>query len=117
MELFRSGDYLETLRKRAGRSRVYSRHQLVGLLMAEFLDDRPHKALYMRLAKRPDAEYLLRVAKEVGSRKGVKNKGAYFMRIVPPRFDTTHNQWKSSQLKVITAKRSSVKKQRSLFGA
>src|SRR3989344_366972 len=116
MELFRSGStplttggngYLETLRKRAKRSRVYSRHQLIGLLMAAYLGDRAHKALYMRLAKRPDAEHLLQAAKEVGSRPNVKNKGAYFMRII--------SQWKSSRSTATTGKKTSAKNKRSLF--
>ncbi|MBI2036944.1 MAG: hypothetical protein HYT14_01115, partial [Candidatus Liptonbacteria bacterium] len=102
MELFREpwrtrggNGYIETLRKRAKRSRVYSRHQLIGLLMAAYLGDREHKALYMRLAKRPDAEYLLQAAKEVGSRPNVRNKGAYFMRVITSK--QVIPQWKSSR--------------------
>lgn len=120
MELFRSGNgYLETLRKRAKRSRVYSRHQLIGLLMAAYLGDRAHKALYMRLAKRPDVEQLLQAAKEVGSRANVRNKGAYFMKVITRKQVITQAQvipqWKSSRSTARTEKGSSAKKQRSLF--
>ncbi len=74
--------YLETLKKRARESRVYSFHQLVGLDLAQILEDEKHKALYMRLAKTRSPAKLLKLAKEVAERKNVENKGAYFMRLL-----------------------------------
>ena len=75
------GDYLKTLRDRKKTSRVYSRHQSIGLALAELLHDRPHKTLYIKLAKDYDGELLLTVAKDIRERGAVKNKGAYFMKI------------------------------------
>lgn len=74
--------YLDELKRRSGESRVYSEHQLIGLLIAEALEDEAHKALYMRLAKKHDPDRLLKIAKDVASREGIENKGAYFMKIV-----------------------------------
>ncbi|MCL4405068.1 MAG: hypothetical protein M1361_01575 [Patescibacteria group bacterium] len=75
-------DYLETLRKRAKESKVYSYHQLVGLTIAELLQDDKHKALYIKLAKLHNPDKLVRLARDVAERKNVKNKGAYFMRLL-----------------------------------
>ncbi len=74
--------YLEKLRERKGESKAYTKHQLVGLEIAAILDDFAHKALYIKLAKEKDSDKLLEVAKDVASRENIKNKGAYFMRIV-----------------------------------
>ncbi len=74
--------YLETLRKRAKESKVYSFHQLVGLDLARILEDDAHKSLYMRLAKTKSPAKLLKLAKDVAERKNVDNKGAYFMRLL-----------------------------------
>jgi hypothetical protein len=74
--------YLQNLKKRAKESRAYTKFQLVGLEIANILKDQKHKALYIRLAKTGDADQLLRVAKEVADRGNVRNKGAYFMRLV-----------------------------------
>ena len=73
-------DYKELLRKRAKESKVYSSHQMIGLMIAEVLEDREHKALYIKLAKNEDSDKLLRLAKSVAEKKDVRNKGAYFMR-------------------------------------
>ena len=75
-------DYLELLKKRAKESKVYSPHQLTGLLIAEILRDEKHKSLYMKLAKEYDAQKLLNLAQSVAERKHVENKGAYFMRLL-----------------------------------
>lgn len=78
-----SPDYLKTLKQRAKESRVYKKFQLVGLEIAEILGDEKHKTLYIKLAKEeknPDS--LLDLAKKVAERKNIKNKGAYFMKIV-----------------------------------
>lgn len=74
--------YLEVLKERKKTSRVYKVHQSTGLALAEILDDEKHKSLYMKIAKERDAQELIELAKDVASRKGVKNKGAYFMRLL-----------------------------------
>jgi hypothetical protein len=75
-------DYLDELRKRARESRVYSKHQLVGLEIAQILCDEEHKSLYIKLAKEHDSDKLLRLAKSIAERKNIKNKGAYFMKLL-----------------------------------
>jgi len=74
-------DYLDELERRKKESRVYSEHQLVGLLVAEILEDEEHKSLYIKLARDDDADKLFKLAKSVASRKNVANKGAYFMKL------------------------------------
>ena len=74
--------YIEELKRRSGESKVYSEHQLMGLLIAEALGDEAHKSLYMRLAKKHNANTLLEIAKDVAERENVENKGAYFMKII-----------------------------------
>lgn len=73
--------YLEEIRKRRKESKVYKEFQLVGLEIADMLGDRAHKSLYIRLAKGGNKSLLLSVARDVSERKGIKNKGAYFMRV------------------------------------
>lgn len=75
-------DYIEELKKRGRESRVYTPHQLVGLEIAEILEDNEHKALYMKLAKTMDHSELLGAAKSVAERGDVENKGAYFMKVI-----------------------------------
>jgi len=74
-------DYLELLKERKKTSRAYVRHQSIGLVVADILHDRGHKTLYMKLTKEYDPNLVLAVAKDVAERIGVKNKGAYFMKI------------------------------------
>lgn len=75
-------EYSETIKQRKSESKAYSSHQLLGLDLAEILNDRAHKSLYMKLAKQYNHQKLLTLAKSVASRKNVKNKGAYFMRLL-----------------------------------
>lgn len=75
-------DYLKELKERGKTSRVYREYQLVGLLVAEILGDEKHKSLYIKLAREHGTEKMLRLAKDVADRKRVKNKGAYFMRML-----------------------------------
>ncbi len=77
-----NNDYLETLRERAKESRAHKKFQFIGVEIAKILDDPKHTALYIKLAKERGEERLMRLAKEVGERKNIKNKGAYFMRIL-----------------------------------
>lgn len=77
--------YLRDLAARRARSRVRTRHQLMGLLMAELLQDRPHKSLYIKMAKEGDQDLLMALAKDVASRSEVDNLGAYFMAVAHER--------------------------------
>jgi hypothetical protein len=70
------------LKRRAKESRVYRKYQLLGLAIAEALKDERHKSLYIKLAKEHGGEKLLRLAKDIAERKGVKNRGAYFMALL-----------------------------------
>ena len=71
--------YMEELKRRGVESHVYKKYQLTGLQIADILEDRKHKALYIKLAKERDPEQLLVAAKGVAENKNVRNKGAYFM--------------------------------------
>jgi len=77
-----SKHYIDELARRAGESHVYRKYQLIGLEIAAILGDEKHKALYIKLAKEGNQGRLLQIAKEVADRKGVKNRGAYFMKLV-----------------------------------
>lgn len=83
-------DYLGILRKRKRESRAYSKHQLLGLEIAQILGDEKHKSLYIKLAKEGKGEELLRIAKEVAERRSVKNPGAYFMKLIKKPVHATH---------------------------
>jgi len=74
--------YLDNLKKRNKESRVYTSYQLLGLEIADILNDNAHKSLYIKLAKDYDPDTLLRIAKSVAEKKRVRNKGAYFMRVL-----------------------------------
>ncbi|MEY4731647.1 MAG: hypothetical protein RL681_593 [Candidatus Parcubacteria bacterium] len=71
--------YLEIIRERGKRSRIYRKYQLVGLEIAELLRDPAHTALYIKLAKDRNANELRELARSVANRKKVRNRGAYFM--------------------------------------
>jgi hypothetical protein len=75
-------DYLEKLKKRSSESHVYRSYQLAGLEIAELLGDERHKALYIKLAKQGSAAELMALAKQISKKKEVRNKGAYFMKII-----------------------------------
>ena len=75
-------NYLETLKERGKTSRVYKKYQLIGLLIAQLLNDDEHKSLYIKLAKKHNNDDLLRIAKDVSERKKIENKGAYFMKVL-----------------------------------
>ncbi|MCX6702684.1 MAG: hypothetical protein NTW60_02360 [Candidatus Wolfebacteria bacterium] len=74
--------YLEILKERGTQSKVYKEYQLTGLMISEILRDEKHKALYIKLAKERNQSKLLGLAKGIAERPGIKNKGAYFMRMV-----------------------------------
>jgi len=77
-------EYIEEIRKRGKKSKVYSSHQLIGLEIARLLDDEEHKTFYMKLAKERGTQELLSIARDVWDRD-VKNKGSYFMKIIGAR--------------------------------
>lgn len=75
-------EYLKELKRRGKESHVYRKYQLVGLEIAKILGDEAHKALYIKLVKER-GECLLELAKQIAEKKNVKNKGAYFMSLLP----------------------------------
>ncbi len=75
-------DYIQILKERAKKSHVYKKYQLIGLLIAQLLEDEKHKSLYIKLAKEHNDEHLLAIAKDVAERKKIENKGAYFMKVL-----------------------------------
>ncbi len=75
-------DYLEIIKERGRQSRVYKKYQLIGLEIAQLLNDENHKSLYIKLAKEYGSEKIFILAKDVSERKKVKNKGAYFMKVL-----------------------------------
>jgi hypothetical protein len=77
-----TADYLNKLKQRGKDSRVYQKHQLIGLEVAQILHDDKHKSLYIKLAKQHGGDRLMQLAKEVAERRGIKNMGAYFMRVI-----------------------------------
>lgn len=77
-----SKEYFEALKKRAKKSKIYKSYQLTGLEIANILEDQEHKSLYIRLAKVYGDQTMMHIAKSVAEREGVKNKGAYFMRML-----------------------------------
>jgi hypothetical protein len=79
--------YIAELKRRAKESHVYRNYQLTGLEIADILHDRSHKALYIKLAKEGNQHRLLAAAKDIAERKDVKNRGAYFMRVVMERVE------------------------------
>ncbi len=77
-----SDEYLAELKKRSRESKVYTSYQLTGLEIANILEDWAHKSLYIRLAKERGEAKILKLAKEVAEKKDIRNKGAYFMKVL-----------------------------------
>lgn len=75
-------NYAKKLARRAKESHVYRDYQFTGLEIANILNDPAHRALYIKLAKDMDGAALLRIAKSIAPKREIKNKGAYFMRMV-----------------------------------
>lgn len=86
-------NYLELLKERGKKSHVYKKYQLIGLMIAELLNDEKHKSLYIKLAKKHNPSHLLGIAKDVSERKNIENKGGYFMKVL---IKTHPNIFKSS---------------------
>ncbi|MDD4762097.1 MAG: hypothetical protein PHZ25_03700 [Candidatus Pacebacteria bacterium] len=81
MEGVKKEKYLEEIKNRKKKSRVYKRFQMIGLEIAMHLEDERHKSLYIKMAKLGDSDKLLALAKNITENKKIKNKGAYFMRM------------------------------------
>lgn len=64
------------------KNRVSVKFQSTGLAIAEILEDRGHKALYIKLSKALDEEKLMTLAKDISKNSRIKNRGAYFMKRV-----------------------------------
>jgi hypothetical protein len=74
--------YLDKLKTRGKESHVYRKYQLLGLEISQILADEKHKALYIKLAKQYGGDRLMKIAKGVAERRDVKNRGAYFMKVL-----------------------------------
>lgn len=75
-------EYLKEIAERTKKNRVYRKYQSTGLALAEILEDQEHKSLYIRLAKQYDEEKLMTMAKNVAEGKDIRNRGAYFMKLL-----------------------------------
>lgn len=87
-----SGEYLRELSKRSGQSRAYKSYQTIGLEVADILGDFEHKSLYIKLVKEHGEDKILRIAKTVAEKKDVKNKGAYFMKVLQNSREPAYRQ-------------------------
>ena len=74
--------YLSDINKRKNDSRVYRDYQFIGLEVAKLLVDESHKALYIKLTKQFGTERMMTLAKSVAEITNVRNKGAYFMKLL-----------------------------------
>ncbi|HBI25633.1 MAG: hypothetical protein UT41_C0001G0249 [Candidatus Wolfebacteria bacterium GW2011_GWC2_39_22] len=101
-------DYLETLKARGKKSHVYKQFQDIGLQLAQILGDAKHKALYIKLAKQHDESILMSIAKDTADRKGITNKGAYFMKVLHERYPLPKAP---KEMKARTKKVSPIKKE------
>ena len=85
-------DYLGNMAKRAKVSKVYTPFQAIGVELADILGDRAHTPLYIRIAKtHPDHQSLMSLAKDISTREGVANRGAYFMKMLFKKEDFKGN--------------------------
>jgi len=73
--------YLDKIRERAKKNRIHSRHQMIGLMIADTLRDPSHKSLYIKMARDENGEKMLYIAKSIAENIRIKNKGAYFMKM------------------------------------
>lgn len=89
--------YKQKIAERAKNTRVTKKFQLLGLELALLLGDIDHRSLYIKLAKEMDSDVLMGLAKDIASRDAVKNKGAYFMKVLKVTRDE-----KSQKKKIFT---------------
>ena len=74
--------YLNEIKAKSKKSKIYKDYQMTGILIAQILEDQKYKSLYIKLAKMYNKEKLLGLAKSVSENKNVLNRGAYFMKLV-----------------------------------
>lgn len=74
--------YFEELFKRGKKSRITTKHQLIGLQISEILSDPDHKSLYMKMAMHLNTTIIMSLAKSIGESKKPGNKGAIFMHVL-----------------------------------
>lgn len=110
--LFENQSYYSKLLKRKRKSKVFYKHQLIGLILANLLNDRKHKSLYIKLAKEYNEQELLTVAKLINTNKKIKNKAAYFMKIWKFTPSTTKNKKNSLEKKQLRLTLRSSKKKK-----
>ena len=79
-------NYIKNLKERGKDSHIYTKFQLIGLEIAQILNDNKLKAIYIKLCKDKNPETLLAIAKDVAERKTIENKGGYFMRVLQSKF-------------------------------
>ena len=75
-------EYWAALEGKIRKQQVTKPHQLIGLEIADILNDREHRALYIKFAQHYDTDWLLGLAKRVAERPDVRSRGAYFMHIL-----------------------------------
>ena len=73
---------MKELKDQGKASRVYREYQSTGLIVAQILEDEEHKSLYIKLAREYGSGKMFQLAKSVADRKKIKNKGAYFMKML-----------------------------------
>lgn len=74
--------YIDKLKDRAKKSKIYREHQLIGLELTQILNDKTHKTFYIKLAKYNNGQELLELAKKSTEKRDIKNPAAYFIKIV-----------------------------------
>lgn len=85
-------DYIQKLQERKSKNRIAKKFQLIGLKIAELLEDKEHKSLYIKLAKERDEQELLSLAERIAQMKNIEKKGAYFMKILFKNQTTKNNK-------------------------
>ncbi len=91
MDEEKQNKYIELLKERGEEKRVTKSYQMTGLKIAEILGDKEHKALYIKLAKENNENFLLGLAKDIADRDNVNNKGAYFMTMLKKHKNESKN--------------------------
>jgi len=81
MKSIAAKEYAAALQERGKKARVTQQFQMIGLEIATILRDFEHKAIYIKYTKELGSERMLMLAKDVASRRDVKNRGAYFMKV------------------------------------
>lgn len=73
---------MSRLKDRGVKARVTQQFQLIGLEVATALKDFAHRAIYIKYAKELGSDRVLALAKDIASRRDVKNHAAYFMKMI-----------------------------------